>query len=203
MHDRSKGHLWRTLWSNIPGLRVEVVGNKVKWRISKRVFQKNKARQILEKRTLLTPWYKRSACFSENLACLVFFLRFVLLPYYRWSVVWHIEYCIRNTDGVVTENIYELSKSVLCQYNTRLQITTNAGQKSLYLLILLLIRWSTVNPSSCKIVGKVVFEINGRDIEFCHRVISEGHTVVTFSHRKDYLETLNLKKDYQTYTWQI
>ena len=54
-HDRSKGHLWRTLWSNIPGLRVEVVGNKVKWRISKRVFQKNKARQILEKRTLLTP----------------------------------------------------------------------------------------------------------------------------------------------------
>ena len=55
MHDRSKGHLWRTLSSNIPGLRVEVVGNKAKWRISKRLFQENKARQILEKRTLLTP----------------------------------------------------------------------------------------------------------------------------------------------------
>ena len=81
-----------------------------------------------------------------------------------------------------------------------MQIATDAGQKNLDLLILLLIRWSTVNPSSCEIVGKVVFEIDGRDIEFCHRVISEGHTVVTFSHRKDYLETLNLKKDYQTYT---
>ena len=35
----------------------DIVGNKAKWRISKRMFQENKARRISEKRTFLTPWY--------------------------------------------------------------------------------------------------------------------------------------------------
>ena len=34
---------------------VYIVGNKLKGRISKRVFQENKARQIFQKRTFLTP----------------------------------------------------------------------------------------------------------------------------------------------------
>ena len=80
----------------------QFVSNKGKGRISKRVFQENKARQIFRKTNIFTPWYahvstcanqgvKRTFCrpwyahvrtcanqgvknflFSENLACLVF-----------------------------------------------------------------------------------------------------------------------------------
>ena len=46
------------------------------------------------------------------------------------------EYRCRNTDGI--------SKSLLGQYNTRSQMATNAGQKSLSLLILL-IRFNIIN----------------------------------------------------------
>ena len=35
----------------------EVVGNKAKVRISKRVFQENKARQIFRKTNISYPWY--------------------------------------------------------------------------------------------------------------------------------------------------
>ena len=36
---------------------LQVVGNKVKGRILKWVFQEKKARQIFRKRKFLTPWY--------------------------------------------------------------------------------------------------------------------------------------------------
>ena len=49
------------------------VGNKAKGRIAKRVFQKNKARQIFRKRTFLTPWHAHVSPV----------LRLALLPYYR------------------------------------------------------------------------------------------------------------------------
>ena len=38
------------------GCPWDIVGNQAKRRISKQVLQKNKARQIFEKRTFLTPW---------------------------------------------------------------------------------------------------------------------------------------------------
>ena len=61
--------------------KLLVVGNKAKRRISKRVFQENKVRQIFQKtnisyaliRTRTCPYQGvRNVCFSENLACFVF-----------------------------------------------------------------------------------------------------------------------------------
>ena len=47
----------------------------------------------------------------------------------------------------------------------------------------------------CKIVGKVGVEINDRDIESCHRVCSQGRTVIKFSHRKDCQQLMKVKKE--------
>ena len=75
------------------------VGNKIKGRISKRVFHENKARQIFRKTNISYPLIRTRTCayqgvrnvrFSENLACFVFFetpvLRFALSLYY-WLYV--------------------------------------------------------------------------------------------------------------------
>ena len=77
----------------LPTPQFQFVGNKAKGRISKRVFQENKPRQISEKRTFRTNWYVRVRiswyemfvfrkfgvlCFLETLV-----LRFALFPYYR------------------------------------------------------------------------------------------------------------------------
>ena len=73
-------------------LQCNIVGDKAKGRISKRVFQENKARQIFRKRNISYPLIRtgayqgvRNVCFSENLACFLEIpvLRFALLPYYR------------------------------------------------------------------------------------------------------------------------
>ena len=74
------------------------VGNKAKGRISKRVFQEKKARQISEKRTFLTPWYAhvrmcsggKKCSFLENLACFVF-LKHLLWdsPFCLLPTKWH------------------------------------------------------------------------------------------------------------------
>ena len=47
----------------------------------------------------------------------------------------------------------------------------------------------------CKIVGKVGVEINDRDIESCHRVCSQGRTIIKFSHRKDCQQLMKVKKE--------
>ena len=58
---------------------VHFVGNKAKRRISKRVFQENKARQIFGKMNISYPLIRmcayqgvKSVHFSENLECFVF-----------------------------------------------------------------------------------------------------------------------------------
>ena len=66
----------------IPHLKLPVfVGNKAKGRMSKRVFQENKARQIFRKTNISYPLIRTRTCvyqgvrnvrFSENLACFVF-----------------------------------------------------------------------------------------------------------------------------------
>ena len=62
-------------------LEQQIVGNKAKGRISKRVFQENKAHQIFRKTNISYPLIRRRTCayqgvrnvrFSENLACFVF-----------------------------------------------------------------------------------------------------------------------------------
>ena len=47
----------------------------------------------------------------------------------------------------------------------------------------------------CKIVDKIEFKINYRDIESCHRVGSQGCTIVKFSHKKDCQHLMKVKKD--------
>ena len=60
---------------------VHVFRNKAKGRISKRVFQENKARQVFRKTNISYPLIRTRTCayqgvrnvrFSENLACFVF-----------------------------------------------------------------------------------------------------------------------------------
>ena len=65
---------------------LELIGNKAKGQISKRVFQEIKARQIFQKRNI---WKLVRVYFSENL--MFWFLetpvlRFPLLPYYRRTI---------------------------------------------------------------------------------------------------------------------
>ena len=61
--------------------KEEIVGNRAKGRISKRVSQENKARQIFRKTIISYPLIRtrslayqgvRNVCFSENLTCFVF-----------------------------------------------------------------------------------------------------------------------------------
>ena len=69
----------------------DLVCNKPKGRISKRVFQENKARQIFPKNEISHPLIRtrtcvyqgvRNVCFSENLACFVFLNhRFDIRPF--------------------------------------------------------------------------------------------------------------------------
>ena len=72
----TREHLY---WSLV--FNMELVGNKVKGRISKRVFQENKARQIFRKTNISNPLIRTRTCayqgvrnvgFSENLAFFVF-----------------------------------------------------------------------------------------------------------------------------------
>ena len=76
-------------------LSRKIGGNKGEGRISKRLFQENKARQIFRKSNIsysLIPTHTcayhrvRNVCFLENLAWFAFLkhvLKFALLPYYR------------------------------------------------------------------------------------------------------------------------
>ena len=71
-----------TLSSEVNKAIVEqVVGKKAKGRISKRVFQENKARQIFRKTNISYPLIRTRTCayqgirnvrFSENLVCFIF-----------------------------------------------------------------------------------------------------------------------------------
>ena len=47
----------------------------------------------------------------------------------------------------------------------------------------------------CKIVDMVGVKINDRGIESYHRIGSQGHAIVKFSHRKDYQQLRKVKKD--------
>ena len=64
-----------------------VVANKTKLRISKRVFQEAKHAKISEKQTFLTPSYAQARVRIGNFGVLCFLeipiLRFALLPYYQ------------------------------------------------------------------------------------------------------------------------
>ena len=93
----------------------KTVGNKTEKRISKRVFQENKACPIFRKRNIFYPLIRtrtyirtyactrtyihtrtcayqgvKNVCFSENLTCFCSLetpvLIFTLLPYYRWNI---------------------------------------------------------------------------------------------------------------------
>ena len=68
-------------WIKILQNKLEIVGNKAKGRIWKRVFQENKARQIFRKTNISYPLMRtrtfvhqgvRNVCFSENLAWFIF-----------------------------------------------------------------------------------------------------------------------------------
>ena len=84
------------IWRRIFQYYCLFIGNKAKGRISKGVFQENKARQIFRKKKFLTSWYahvsgSKTVCFLENLPCFVFlkqpFWDFAYLPYYwRFSM---------------------------------------------------------------------------------------------------------------------
>ena len=67
-----------------------IVGNKVKGRISKRVFQENKAHQIFEKQTFFTPLYAR-------VRTLYVYIRiFALLPTLSGLSILTLQICIQN-----------------------------------------------------------------------------------------------------------
>ena len=58
---------------NHGGNLLEIIGNKAKGRISKRVFQENKARQLFRKNKRTCAYQGvRNVRFSENLSCFVF-----------------------------------------------------------------------------------------------------------------------------------
>ena len=94
--------------------KEKIVGNNAKGRISKRVFQENKARQIFRKtnisyprihtRTCAYQWV-RNVCFSENLAHFVFLKH----PF------WDSHFCVitdemtKNTKNTFTGEMHSLN----------------------------------------------------------------------------------------------
>ena len=81
-------------------LDVEIVRNKAKGRISKRVFQESKARQNFRKTNISYPQIRTRTCAYQEVGNVCFFgnfgmlcfletpvLRFTLLPYYRRNVI--------------------------------------------------------------------------------------------------------------------
>ena len=75
LHEQFMSHFFLWIINSIKKLSSEVkfVGNKAKGRISKRVFQENKARQIFREANISYPIrIVRNVRFSENLACFVF-----------------------------------------------------------------------------------------------------------------------------------
>ena len=83
---------------------LKFVGDNVKCRISKRVLQENKERQIFQKTNIAYPLIRtracayqgvRNVCFSENVA--FFVLRLDLLPYYR-----RVMFICLNLFGILT-----------------------------------------------------------------------------------------------------
>ena len=97
----------------------QLVGNKAKGRISYRVFQDNKARQILWKtntsypliRTRMCAYQRvRNICFSENLACFVYSKHLVWYSPFRlitdelmWQSFWNNYFEIRKEMMVFTD----------------------------------------------------------------------------------------------------
>ena len=69
------------------GRLIEFVGNEAKGRISKRVFQENKARQISRKTNISYPLIHNHTCAYQGVRNVCFWktpvLRFAFSPYYR------------------------------------------------------------------------------------------------------------------------
>ena len=117
------------------------VGNKIKGRISKRVFHENKARQIFRKTNISYPLIRIRTCsyqgvrnvrFSENLACFVFFetpvLRFALSLYYWLYVMLMITNSIEPRmgklilDQLIVTNCSEFHNGLLDSYFFKLSL---------------------------------------------------------------------------------
>ena len=52
-----------------------------------------------------------------------------------------------------------------------------------------------LKKSFVKLSARFGVEINDRDIESCHRVCSQGRTIIKFSHRKDCQQLMEVKKE--------
>ena len=90
----SKG-MHRYCMLNIENLKFQIVGNIAKGRISKRVFEENRARQIFRKKNISYPLIRTHTCAYRGIKNVRFFgkfgvlcfletsiLRFALWPYY-------------------------------------------------------------------------------------------------------------------------
>ena len=90
-------------------------GNKAKGRISKRVFQENKARQIFRK-TNISYSLIRTLTFFGQFGVLVFLgipvLKFALLPYYRQKYIFFLSY----DDHMFSDNFREKEFNQLLKF---------------------------------------------------------------------------------------
>ena len=95
-------------------LQAQIVGNKAKGRISKRVFQENRARRICRKTNISYPLIRtgvRNVRFSENLACFVFFwnTHFAIRPFALLLTKYQPKR-IKNTEGLKSK-VYIVTKN--------------------------------------------------------------------------------------------
>ena len=121
--------------------QLNIVGNKAKGRISKRVFQENKAHQIFRKTKFLTtrkhttPNFPKNelflinVCFSENLVCFVFLKR----PF------WDSPFGLITDD--ITKFIKELPLVFIFQYVPEFQTTFCKCYSDSFVAIYLHILW--------------------------------------------------------------
>ena len=123
IHQKKQAEIWTKMKikrETEVSFLVQFVGNKAKERISKRVFQENKARQIFRKINISYPLIRARTCVSGGKKCLFFgkfgvlcfletpILRFALLPYYRWAIYrnftklslfwWAVKYFAESVD---------------------------------------------------------------------------------------------------------
>ena len=125
---------------NENGIKERFAGNEAKGRISKRVFQENKAHQIFRKTNISYPLIRtrtcvyqgvRNVCFPENLMC------FVSLKH----LFWNSPFCLITDDltEVIIIGVGDFTK-------TKKEKISQVGKINILFAKTTKIRWVTVFP---------------------------------------------------------
>lgn len=83
---------------------------------------------------------------------------------------------MKNANILWPEKLIEMKSHARLMFN-------NPGEK-----------YKRTEQTFCKIAEKASFNISGKELENCHQIGSKGHGIMKFSHKKDCMQVLGIKK---------